>query len=123
MALRSKGNFKIGTTEFSPKNLKVTYDSLATEKSGRSDDGEMHITWVRTCITKLEITMPPLTMSEVSSLLNKVQGKVYSITYHDPRTNAEKTISVYTSNSDADCYSGVLHNGLYQGVTFSAIEM
>lgn len=123
MALRSKGNFKIDGTEFSPKSLKVTYDSLASEKSGRSDDGVMHITWVRTHITKIEVVMPPISPAKTSSLLNKVQGKEYSITYHDPRTNAEKTIDVYTSNSEGDCYSGVLHNGLYQGVSFSAIEI
>lgn len=122
MTLRAKGNFKIDSTEWSPKSLKVTYDSLATEKSGRSDDGIMHITWVRTCITKLEITMPPMSISDAATLLNKVQGKEYSITYHDVRTNTEKTINVYTSNSDGECYSGVLHNGLYEGVSFSAIE-
>lgn len=123
MALRSKGNFKIGTREWSPKSLKVTYDSLATEKSGRSDDGVMHITWVRTHIAKLEITMPPMSVSEVATLLQAVQGKTYQITYRDPRTNSEVTTDVYTSNSEGDCYSGVLHNGLYEGVTFSAIQM
>ena len=121
--LTGKGNFKIGNTEYKPKSLKVTYDSLATAKSGRSDDGTMHITWVRKNIRKIEIEMPPMKMSNLSTLLTAVSGQTYNITIHDPKSNAEAQISVYTSNTQGECYSGVLHNGLYQGVQFSAIEV
>jgi hypothetical protein len=123
MSLSSIGNFKIGTKEWSPKNLKVTYDSLATSKSGRADDGTMKITWVRTNIRKVEITMPPMKMAALSTLLSAVSGKKYNMTFHDPRTNEEVTVEMYTSNSQGECYSGVLYNGLYQGVQFSAIEV
>lgn len=123
MALSGKGNFKIGSTEYSPKSLKVTYDSLATSKSGRSDNGTMNITWVRQNIRKLEITMPPMTLSDLSALLTAVSGQKYNITYHDPKSNTETTVYVYTSNSQGECYSGVLYGGLYEGVQFSAIEV
>ena len=123
MALSGKGNFKIGNTEYSPKSLKVTYDSLATSKSGRSDNGTMNITWVRQNIRKLEITMPPMTLSDLSALLTAVSGQKYNITYHDPKSNTETTVYVYTSNSQGECYSGVLYGGLYEGVQFSAIEV
>lgn len=123
MSLSGKGNFKIGTKEYSPKSLKVTYDSLATAKSGRADDGTMKITWVRTNIRKVEITMPPMKMAALSTLLNAVSGKKYNMTFHDPRANEEVTVEMYTSNTQGECYSGVLYNGLYQGVQFSAIEV
>jgi len=123
MALTSKGCFKVGNTEYKPKSLKITYDSLATSNSGRADDGTMKITWVRKNIRKVEIEMPPMTISAASALLSSVSGQIYNITIHDLRTNAEATFQVYTSNSQGDCYSGVLHNGLYQGVQFSAIEV
>ena len=123
MALSGKGNFKIGSTEYSPKSLKVTYDSLATAKSGRSDDGTMNITWVRQNIRKVEVVMPPMKMAALSTLLAAVSGKKYNMTFHDPRTNAEVTVEMYTSNAQGECYSGVLYNGLYQGVQFSAIEV
>ena len=123
MALSSKGNFKIGSTEYSPKSLKVTYDSLATANSGRSDDGTMVINWVRLNIRKLEIEMPPLKPAELSALLSAVSGKKYNMTFHDPRTNAEVTVQMYTSGSEGECYNGVLYGGLYQGVQFSAIEV
>lgn len=123
MALSSKGCFKIGSTEYKPKSLKVTYDSLATANSGRSDNGTMNITWVRRNIRKVEIEMPPMTMSALSALLSAVSGQKYNITIHDPKSNAEATFQVYTSNTQGECYSGVLHNGLYRGVQFSAIEV
>ena len=123
MALSGKGNFKIGSTEYSPKGLKVTYDSLATAKSGRADDGTMKITWVRTNIRKVEVTMPPMQMAALSALLTAVSGKKYNMTFHDPRTNAEVTVEMYTSNTEGECYSGVLLGGLYHGVKFSAIEV
>lgn len=123
MALSSKGNFKIGSTEYSPKSLKITYDSLATANSGRSDNGTMVINWVRTNIRKVEIEMPPMKLSELSTLLTAVSGKKYNMTFRDIRTNSEVTVQMYTSNTQGDCYSGVLHGGLYHGVQFSAIEV
>lgn len=123
MALSSKGNFKIGSTEYSPKSLKITYDSLATANSGRSDNGTMVINWVRTNIRKVEIEMPPMKLSELSDLLSAVSGKKYNMTFRDIRTNSEVTVQMYTSNTQGDCYSGVLHGGLYHGVQFSAIEV
>lgn len=123
MALSGKGNFIIDSKEYSPKSLKVTYDSLATAKSGRADDGTMKITWVRRNIRKVEITMPPMKMGALSTLLTDISGKKYNMTFHDPRTNEEVTVEMYTSNAQGECYSGVLYNGLYQGVQFSAIEV
>ena len=123
MALSGKGNFKIGSTEYSPKSLTVTYDSLATANSGRSDNGTMNITWVRQNIRKIEVVMPPMTMSALSALLTAISGQKYNITIHDPKSNTEATFQVYTSNTKGECYSGVLHGGLYQGVQFSAIEV
>lgn len=123
MALSNKGNFKIGTHEFSPKSLKITYDSLATEDSGRTADGIMHLDFIFHRIVKLQIEMPAMTATEANALLSLVQGQTYSITYFDIATNAEVTTAVYTSNSSADCYSGVVLNGLWTGVSFNAIEL
>lgn len=124
MALRNKGDFIINNTyTFTPKSLKPSFDSLAAANSGRTDDGTMHIYWVLRRIRKLEIEMPPCTSAEAAAILDLVQGREYTITYWDILENDEKTITVYTSNSSADCYSGVIRNGLWQGLTFNAIEI
>lgn len=123
MALRSKGNFQINGIEFSPKSFKPNYESLATNDSGRTDDGIMHITYVLDRVRKYEIEMPPCGSDLISQLFSLVQGKEYYMTFFDPLENAEMTRKFYTSNSAADCYSGVLYNGLWQGVAFNAIEL
>lgn len=127
MALSNKGNFQLKInntwTEYYAKAITPAFESLASEDSGRSDDGVMHITWVKPKLRKWEIQMPPLTSTEASVILNAVQGKQYSIKIFDISTNAEIEVVVYTSNSKADCYSGVIKNGLYDGFTFSAIEV
>ena len=122
MALSHKGAFIIGNTEFTPSSLKISYESIASEDSGRADSGYMDIQWVYNCVRKLEIQMPPMTPSEISALFALVQGRTYNITFWDIKTNTEMTKEVYTSTSSADCYSGVLYNGLYTGVSFNAIE-
>ena len=123
MALTTKGNFIIDDLEFAAKAIKLGYESLSAEDSGRTADGVMRINWIFRRIRKVEIEMPPLKSQEVSRLLALVQGQEYDLTYFDPLEDNEKTIRVYTSNSSADCYSGILVNGLYQGVSFNAIEM
>ena len=98
-------------------------DSLATEDSGRSVSGRIDISWIISRIRKLEIILPPCSIAFYSVIADRVLGRIYWITYFDPITNAEKSINVYTSNGRADMYSGVIHNGLLTGCSFSAIEM
>ena len=122
MALTSKGHFKVNGTEYVAKSIKVDLESLASEDSGRTDDGVMHINWVLKKIRKVFIEMPPSTTADIAPLRSAVQGSTYSLTYFDPLDNAEKTITAYTSKSSS-LYSGVLYNGLWQGTQFNAIEV
>lgn len=123
MALTTKGHFKINNEQFEAKSLRVNYESLSGEDSGRTDDGVMRINWIFKKVRKVEIEMPPMKSSDLSKLLSLVQGQEYNLTYFDPLDNAEKTIQVYTSNSKTDLYSGMILKGLWQGVAFNAIEL
>ena len=124
MALTTQGHFKINDDkEFVAKSLKVNYESLSGEDSGRTDDGVMRINWIFRKIRKVEIEMPPMTSQELSRLLSRVQGQEYYLTYYDPLDNVERKAKVYTSNSKTDLYSGFVMNGLWQGVSFNAIEL
>ena len=123
MALTSKGHFKVNGTEYLAKSIKVDLESLASEDSGRTDDGVMHINWVLKKIRKVFIEMPPSITADIAPLLSAVQGQTYSLTYFDPLDNAEKTITAYTSKGSSSLYSGVLYNGLWQGTQFNAIEL
>ena len=124
MGLTTQGNFIINDDkEFVAKSLKVNYESLSGEDSGRTDDGVMRINWIFRKIRKVEIEMPPMTSQELSKLLSRVQGQEYYLTYYDPLDNVERKAKVYTSNSKTDLYSGFIMNGLWQGVNFNAIEL
>ena len=123
MALISKGAIQIGKKTFIPASITPSYESLASADSGRTDDGVMRISWVLDRVRKLEITMPPMTSQDLSSLLSLVQGKEYKMTFFDALTNQELERKFYTSNSSADMYSGILRNGLWQNVSFNAIEV
>ena len=124
MSLEYKGNIIInGDYQFAPKSLALNFESLASDNSGRTLDGVMHIYWVFNKIRKLEIELAPTTPDKIAEIFSRVQGQIYNITYWDVLENAEKTIEVYTSNSHADCYSGRVKNGLYQGAKFNAIEI
>lgn len=118
-----KGQFSIDGTTYNAKNIKQTNESLASANSGRTDDGIMHIDWVRRNIRKWEIELPPCTSDELYSVFSKVQGRQYAITIFDITTNSFNTVIVYTSNSNGDCYNGVVSNGIFQGAAFSAIEV
>lgn len=83
----------------------------------------MHIDWIYRKIRKLEIEMPPMTSGELSQLLSQIAGQEYTIEYYDPIDDRNEVRSVYTSTAATDLYSGVVRNGLYQGVQFNAIEL
>ena len=114
------GEFKIGSTTYTAQNIKAELQSLQSENSGRTEDGVMHIDWIYHKIRKFTITMPPSTQATVSALLNSIQGE-YTLTIYDPIAG-ESTYNCYTSNSSTDLYSGVVKNGLWQNITFSAIQ-
>lgn len=71
----------VNAIQFAPMSMKPSVDSLATEDSGRSDDGIMHIYYVLDRIRKLEITLRPDTTENISVILNKVVGRNYYITF------------------------------------------
>ena len=121
--LDDRYSFRINGIGFKAKTFKISWESLAADDSGRTLDGVMHIYWVRRNVRKIEITMPPCEYYTIQTLVNLVQGKEYNLTYWDPVSNGSKTIRVYTSNSQTDMYSGVIHNGLYNGFEFHAIEL
>lgn len=146
MALTDKGNFIVGTTvsgttitdgvEYIPMSMKIDYEATRTTDSAMADDGGYHINYLIHSRTKLDITMPPYKYGssaaasgvrdnsfDMKNLINTVQGQKYYITYFDTRTNAEKTINVFTDSTSSSCYSGVIYNGTWQGLSFTATEI
>jgi hypothetical protein len=116
------GNVVAGEVEFPLQKLVVEFESLASPDSGRTDDGEMHVVFIRERIRKLKCTLPPMTQAQVSKALDAVLGKKYFIYYVDP-IDGLHTIKVYTSAGSAELYNARLYGGLWTGITFNAIEL
>ena len=108
---------------FKAKSIKYNWESIASEDSGRTLDGVMHIYWLLRNIRKIEIVMPPTTYGDIKEIMSIVQGREYYITFFDPSTGSWIEKYVYTSNANSEMYSGVVLNGLYQGFEFHAIEL
>lgn len=82
MNLNYKGNVIINNEyQFAPKDLVLNYESLASDNSGRTLDGVIHIYWVFNKIRKLEITLAPTTADKIAEIFSRVQGQEYDITY------------------------------------------
>lgn len=116
------GNIIAGEREFPAMKMVVEFESLASEDSGRSDNGEMHIDWLKERLRKVKITLPPMSQADVSAALDAVLGKTYYIKYIDP-IDGLKQLHVYTSAGSAELYNARIHGGLWYNISFNAIEM
>jgi hypothetical protein len=123
MSLSNKGHFLIDdNNEFVAMGITIRYKSLLSPNSGMTADGVSHLEWVMSKKREIEITMPPMTAAELSTLYSLVQGKEYSLTFYDP-IEGELDIDCYTESTAAKLYSGIISNGLYIGVAFVAKEI
>ena len=130
--LDTKGRWGIGTAGsstisspiFIPQTFKVTGDNVASSDSGRTEDGVMHISWVRTEVRKATMTFNAITGNEVKYLKNLMQGKIYEFFFFD--CGEAQHYTAYTGNYDYEAYSHVRYEsegGLYKGFTIDAVEM
>lgn len=116
------GNVIAGEVEFPVQKMIVEFESLATPDSGRTDNGEMHVEFIRDRIRKIKCTLPPMSQEDVSRALNAVLGRKYYMDYIDPIEGLH-TVHVYTSAGSAELYNARIHGGLWTGITFNAIEL
>jgi hypothetical protein len=73
VTITNKGHFYIDeTTEFTASGIVVRYGSLLSPNSGMTADGVSHLEWVMSRKREIEITMPPMTASQVSTLYSLV---------------------------------------------------
>lgn len=105
------------------KNMRVGYETLVADNSGRNANGDTVLDIVNKKV-KLYITFRPMDSSEMASLLNAIEPYVISVSYRDSRQNATKTITCYTGTPEPDYY-WILPDGrtLYRDMSLNFIEM
>ena len=101
--------------------ITVNHSNLAGSSSGRTEDGVMHIDWVRRDIRKVNLKWSVLTASELDYILGLMQGKEFTLTFKD--RGRVQTMSAYASESSYTYYSAALGEDIYTDVSINAIEM
>ena len=101
--------------------IKVEHTNLAGSSSGRTEDGVMHIDWVRRDIRKVYLQWKVLTGTELDYILNLMQGKEFTLTFKD--RGRVQTMRAYSSDSSYTYYSAALGEDIYTAISINAIEM
>ena len=121
--LDTAGEWKVNSSPlYVPSaGIKVEHTNLAGSSSGRTEDGIMHIDWVRRDIRKVYLQWKVLTASELNYILGLMQGKEFTLTFKD--LGQVQTMSAYSSESSYTYYSAALGEDIYTDVSINAIEM
>ena len=119
--LDTTGSWKINSSPlYIPSaGIQVEHTNLAGSSSGRTEDGIMHIDWIRRDIRKVCLRWSVLTAAELDYVLGLMQGKEFKLTFKDRGMKQE--MNAYSSESSYTYYSDAL--GLYTDVSINAIEM
>lgn len=103
------------------KGIRVEHSNLAGSSSGRTEDGVMHIDWVRRDIRKVNLQWKVLTGAELNYILGLMQGKEFKLTFKD--RGKVQTMNAYSSESSYTYYSAALGQDIYADISINAIEM
>ena len=114
-----------GTPIYTPSSsIQISHESIQSSDTGRTEDGVMHIDWVRTNMVKVNMAWSHLTGKEVAFLEQLMQGKEFTLTYFDK--GARHTASVYVSKVTYKKVTDALYaseGGLYSDIAIDAIEI
>ena len=100
--------------------ITVEHSNLAGSSSGRTEDGVMHIDWIRRDIRKVCLKWGVLTGPELNYILGLMQGKEFDFTFKD--RGVVQTMNAYSSESSYTFYSSALGVDIYTDVSINAIE-
>lgn len=115
--------FKINNKDFSDlvSGLKVGYETLVSDKSGRNAAGDTVIDIINRKI-KVYITFRHTTNAEMKSLLDAIKDYVVSVQFLDPKTNTLQTIQAYTGTPEPEYYT-ISDKTIYKPMNLNFIEL
>lgn len=85
------------------KGLKIGYETLVSEDSGRNAKGDTVIDVINRKV-KLYVTFRPMNESEMSSLLSAISPYVITAQYFDSKYNSLSSITCYTGTPEPEYY-------------------
>ena len=109
-----------GSSIVSPVELTTNmYDITNGE---RDSTGTMHIDWIATKY-KLQVKWGILSADEISTILKTIKPIVFDVTFNDPESGSEKTISVYKGDRTMPVLFFENGKPYYKGFSVNLIEL
>ena len=114
---------KIGSTDFSNlvSNLKVGYETLVSNKSGRNANGDTVVDVINEK-NKVYVTLRHTTNAEMKSFLAAIKPYVIDVTFLDPETNALTTITAYHGTPQPEYYT-ISDKTIFKPMSINFIEL
>jgi 5'-3' exonuclease len=104
------------------KSLKVGYETLVSENSGRNANGDTVIDVINKKV-KLQVVFRAMEDTEMVKLLGAIEDYVVEVKYRDVKTNSIKTITCYTGTPEPDYYFIHSNRVLYKELNINFIEL
>lgn len=103
-------------------SLSIGIEHIYSGNSGRNAYGKFIGTLVATKYT-ISGEFQPMTDAQMSAYLKAVNKPSFEVTFRDPETNADKTITCYRATPKASVYSYSDRLPRYVGCSFEFIEI
>lgn len=116
--------FKINNIDFSSlvSGLKIGHETLVSDNSGRNAAGDTVIDIINKKY-KIYVTLRHTTQEEMQNFLASIEDYVVSISFLNPKTNAETTITAYTGTPEPEYYTIQANNVIYKPLDLNFIEL
>lgn len=99
----------------------IQHENIAGSSSGRTEDGVMHIDWVRRDVRKVGLKWSVMSQEELDYIIDLMQGQEYEFTFID-RGKVCK-MNAYSSNCSYTLLTYSNGEPMYTDVTINVIEM
>ena len=116
--------FLINNVDFSHlvSGLKVGYETLVSDNSGRNAAGDTVIDVINRKI-KVYLTLRHTTQDEMNDFLEAIRDYVVEVTFLNPETNALDTITTYTGTPEPEYYTIQSHTIIYKPMSINFIQL
>lgn len=116
--------FKINNIDFSNlvSGLKVGYETLVSDKSGRNANGDTVIDVINTK-RKVYVTFRHMTDIEMNELLRAIKDYVVTVTVRNPATNTMIDLTTYTGTPEPEYYTIQDTLVVYKPMSLNFIEL
>lgn len=104
------------------KGLKIGYETLVAENSGRNANGDTVLDVINRK-KKVYGTFRPMDENDMKKLMSAVSPFVIPVEYRDSETNTLKTITCYTGTPEPEYYWIHGDSCLYKEMNLNFIEM